>query len=209
MCWACAPLDPTYALRVAAISVSARTQHVVPDARRARELGRRGERGADAWLIQGKREHPRSATAGWVSGHGGRREPSPSLFVLSRGGRRYSAPPPCSPRLAISESASRQRPLLMSRGGEIIADAATAGIGPARVNRDADVLRRVIADARPDLRASRSYFCDTYKSSAGQLPMTVGNCVPCDAASTAAPTRRNTFGSSMPGSRRASIIACA
>ena len=44
---------------------------VAPDARRARGMGRRGERGADAWLIRETR-HPRSTAAGRVSGHGGR-----------------------------------------------------------------------------------------------------------------------------------------
>ena len=74
-----------------------RTQGVVPDARRARELGRRGERGADAWLSREKRET--SALRCCRMDLRARRtaRPSPSLIVLSRGGRRYSAPPPLQP----------------------------------------------------------------------------------------------------------------
>ena len=62
-----------------------RTQHIAPDARRARGMGRRGERGADAWLTWRETRHPRSTAAG--RGFRARRtvRPFPSLVVLSRG----------------------------------------------------------------------------------------------------------------------------
>jgi hypothetical protein len=72
-----------------------------------------GERGADAWLSREKRKRPRSAAAGRVSGHGGRKAISVPIRSFP-GPPALRAPPPCSPRLT-PWIARRQRPFVEPR----------------------------------------------------------------------------------------------
>ena len=105
----------------------------------AREMGRRGERGADAWLIEGNagvRAPPlQGGSPGTADG-----EAISSLSFFPGSARATGAATMQPPARTIG--ARRQRPSL-SRGDAIVADGTTAGIGPVRVNRDAGRVRRV------------------------------------------------------------------